>query len=241
MAFQGELELSSDRKFAFEVILRVVDEIGEPFAFEAHVPSEVDLTLSLAFLELLVILRLQVDEGTEDLIVMLSVSVLQQEFLGLLRYERGRSKVVKIRLRVLFLQFFERTNLVHGDGQRVDHFAWVGLLNQPRHDHAFLNQRRPLVLVPDHVTEGAQTQTRRPTGYYDLAWLYPLHRHHPKQENVLVPTHITLEVRVAMLRFRMQTYVFVLRFYQVSYDVRAALKRPTTVAEPTIAAAAFNY
>ena len=53
-------------------------QVGRNLLVEADVPSDLDIVLCLGLLELLVIVRLQLDQGTEDVLILVTVLVSQQ-------------------------------------------------------------------------------------------------------------------------------------------------------------------
>jgi hypothetical protein len=165
LAFVLEPELVADGQADLARLELGQDEPSDVLLVETFVPADDQAVLRLGLLELLVVVGLDLDEGPEDVLVLVRVLV-STDVSGFVRQKEtstlekdGLRLVVDARLLqivqggggVVLPQLLELVDLRPGDLPGAGHLGLGRDLDEPGQKLAVLDQRRPGRGVPDHV------------------------------------------------------------------------------------------
>ena len=195
---------------------------------EPDVPLDGDPLLPLRLPHGPVVVRLHLQQGREDRVVLVPVLVHHLHRLDLLVLEPVLEVLHRAR-RVRLPHVLQLDDLGDAHGAGPPQIPVVGLPHQPRQQALVLQQRLPLGQVPVHVLQGLVVEAGLAAQQHDRR--VRLRGHEPEQEDVLVPAVEALHDGVSVRGVRVQRHLLVLRLHQVVHDVAPGGPAPP-VAEP---------
>jgi hypothetical protein len=117
---------------------------------QPKVPPDRDIGLRLALLEALVVVSLDLDEGPEDVLVLVRVLVAQQNRLRLVVHA-GLLEVFEGGVGVVAPEIFEAVDLGEGDLAGAQLLGLAGGLDEPRQEGAIVDEGSPEGGVPGNI------------------------------------------------------------------------------------------
>lgn len=168
-------------------------QMREPLRRHRHVPAQADAGLRLRLLHLAIVVGLELDERTEDVLVLVGVVVAQQHRMRLVVGARPL-EIVERRRRIRLPQLLEFVDL------RRRHLARRLVVrrhgDEPRQEGAIVDQRQPLLLVPVDVLETGRVRARLATQQHDDRLCF--RRNEAEHEHVSRATKQTMNCKISI-------------------------------------------
>ena len=142
LATVPEPQLITDSEADFATLELREAEPRYALLVETDVPADSDVGLGLTFLEAFVIVGLDLDKGTKDILVLVRILVAQDDRLRLV-VDAGLLEVFKCGISVLTPQVFKSIDLLEGDLAGAQLFGLARRLDEPGQERSIINEGSP--------------------------------------------------------------------------------------------------